>query len=155
MKKAGDLLNAFFDRNFVEKANDYAKLFSAWEKIAGNHAAAHSRILELDKGILQIAVDHPGWIQVLQMDRENCLSKARLLFPQMEIHGMVFFLEKDRAYKPVDNAQDTSEKLAPPEEMPEKDYKTMQELYEKFDDPELQATFKRIGEKILPARKPR
>lgn len=95
MKKAGELLGAFFDERVLRAAQGYSELFSAWRSLAGEKIAAHSRIAELEKSILVVEADHPGWIQILQMKQANILEGARKRFPQLSISGISFRLAKD------------------------------------------------------------
>lgn len=95
MKKAGELLGAFFDERVLRAARGYSELFSAWRSLVGEKIAAHSRIAELDKSILVVEADHPGWIQILQMKQASILEGARKRFPQLSITGISFRLAKD------------------------------------------------------------
>ena len=96
MKTAGEILSALFDKQFVEKAQGYSKLFDSWaditEKNGISSAAAHSRIKDLEKGILIIELDHPGWKQILQTKQSKFLNDFRLRFPDLEITGISLML---------------------------------------------------------------
>jgi predicted nucleic acid-binding Zn ribbon protein len=98
MKKAGDVLSALFDEGFVKKAKGYSKLFDSWEDITAKNgiaaAAAHSKIKELDRGILLIEMDHPGWKQILQTKQSKLLNDFRIRFPDMDISGISLMLGK-------------------------------------------------------------
>jgi len=96
MKTAGDILSALFDKRFVEKAQGYSKLFDSWEDITAKNgiaaAAAHSRIKDLDRGILLVEMDHPGWKQILQTKQSKLLNDFRIRFPEMDISGISLML---------------------------------------------------------------
>jgi len=96
MKTAGDILSALFDKRFVEKAQSYSKLFDSWEDITAKNgiaaASAHSRIKDLDRGILLVEMDHPGWKQILQTKQSKILNDFRLRFPEMNISGISLML---------------------------------------------------------------
>jgi len=96
MKTAGDVLSALFDEGFVKKARGYSKFFDSWEDITAKNgiaaAAAHSRIKELDRGIVQIEMDHPGWKQLLQTKQTKLLNDFRIRFPEMDITGIALIL---------------------------------------------------------------
>ncbi len=98
MKKAGDLLGAFFDERVLNAARGYSELFSAWRSLVGEQIAAHSRIAELDKSILVVEADHPGWMQILQTKQASILEGARKRFPELSISGISFRLAKDRTF---------------------------------------------------------
>ena len=96
MKTAGDILSALFDEGFVEKAQGYSKLFDSWGDITAKNgiaaAAAHSRIKDLDRGILLIEMDHPGWKQILQTAQSKLLNDFRRRFPELDISGISLIL---------------------------------------------------------------
>jgi predicted nucleic acid-binding Zn ribbon protein len=95
VKKAGELLAAFFDRQTFNAAKEYSDLFSSWQSIAGETLAAHSRIRELEHSVLLVEADHPGWIQILQTKEKNLLDALRRRFPDRHITGISFRLSRD------------------------------------------------------------
>jgi hypothetical protein len=103
MRKAGDILtslfNEKFDPVFIRKAKTTAGLFSSWAAItdeAGvSSAVSHSRISELEHGILLIETDHPGWRQILQTKQSQLLSTVQRCCPELEIRGIAFRLSCD------------------------------------------------------------
>jgi len=98
MKTAGDILSALFDERFIKKAQSYSKFFDSWKDITAKNgiaaAADHSRIKDLDRGILQIEMDHPGWKQILQTKQSKLLNDFRIRFPEMEISAISLILGK-------------------------------------------------------------
>ena len=106
MRKAGDivteLLREKFGPEFMETARSTAGLFSSWAQIiadAGHKdisgAAAHSRIRELERGILLVEADHPGWIQILKTKEEELLSAAQKRYPELDIRTIAFRLSRE------------------------------------------------------------
>ena len=106
MKTVGAILSTLLDESFVKKAHGYSKLFDSWEDITAKNgiaaAAAHSRIKELEKGILIIEIDHPGWKQILQTKQSKLLNDFHIRFPDMDISGISLILGKS---KPSDETQ--------------------------------------------------
>ena len=98
MKTAGEVLSVLFDQKFMEKAQGYSKLFDSWTDITEKNgitaASAHSRIKDLDRGILLVETDHPGWKQILQTKQSKLLNDYRRRFPDLEISGLSFILGK-------------------------------------------------------------
>ncbi len=116
MKKAGELLSSFLDNRVLDGARTYSDLFSTWESIAGENLAAHSRIVELDRGVVQVEADHPGWIQILQTRQSDLLERVRRRFPQLNIAGISFRLMRDRRDPPDGDQKtiaDTEERAEP------------------------------------------
>jgi len=96
MKTAGEIISALFDEGFVKKAQGYSKLFDSWADITAKNgiaaAADHSRIKELDRGILLVETDHPGWKQILQTKQGKLLNDFRRRFPDMDISAISLML---------------------------------------------------------------
>jgi hypothetical protein len=101
MKKAGELLAAIFDENFVKKAQGYSDLSRSWKSVAGENIAAHSRIVDLVRSILVVEADHPGWIQILQTKQKSLLQGVSRRFPDLSIVGISFRLSRDTAGLPA------------------------------------------------------
>jgi len=108
MKTAGDILSALFDKRFVEKAQGFSKFFNSWTDITAKNgiaaAADHSRIKDLDRGVVLIEIDHPGWKQVLQTKQTKLLNDFRIRFPQLDISGISLMLGSG---KPQDVAKES------------------------------------------------
>lgn len=98
VKKAGDLLSFFFDEKRVETATHITKLFSSWDDITSEQgipaAAAHARIAELNRNVILIEADHPGWIQILQTKQRWILDSFKRKFPSLNITGISFHLSR-------------------------------------------------------------
>jgi hypothetical protein len=163
LRKAGDIVSALFRERFgpefMEKARSNADLFSSWERVVSEvwprrfdsdrdkdevpAAAAHSRIRELERELLLIEADHPGWIQVLQTRQTELLSVVQRCFPEMGIRGIAFRLSREpfdnplkRAEAPADakapvkdNAEDKKESAGIPTEIPPVNSEGKEEMY--------------------------
>jgi len=96
MKTAGEILSVLFDEKFMKKAQDASELFSSWADITEKNGMAsagdHSRIKDLNKGVILIEVDHPGWKQILQTKQSKFLHDFRYRFPELNIEGVSFIL---------------------------------------------------------------
>lgn len=100
MKRAGDVLAALFDERMLKKAQGYSELFNSWAEITAKNgiaaASGHSRIKNLEQGILLIEADHPGWIQILQTKERKILDDFRRRFAEMNITGISLMLGRSR-----------------------------------------------------------
>ena len=120
MRKAGDIITALFKENFgdgfMETARSTAGLFSSWTQLvteawspAGRTctgqnketepedipaAAVHSRIRELERGVLLVEADHPGWIQILQTKQAELLAAVQRKYPDLDIRAIAFRLSR-------------------------------------------------------------
>jgi hypothetical protein len=118
MRKAGDiitdLLREKFGNGFMESARSSAALFSSWTRIVAEvwprsfdadgrkaegpldmpAAAVHSEIVELERGVLLVEADHPGWIQLLKTRQTELLSAVQRRYPELNIRGIAFRLNR-------------------------------------------------------------
>jgi len=112
MRKADEIISLLFKQrfgiDFVENARSSSELFNSWEKIVcqvwlrGNRqkeedipaAAVHSRIKELERGVLIVEADHPGWIQILQTKQAELLQAIQYRYPKQDIRGIAFRLSR-------------------------------------------------------------
>jgi hypothetical protein len=103
MKTVGNIISALFDEQFLNKAQGFSKLFDSWADITEKNgitaAADHSRIKELDKGILLIETDHPGWKQIIQTKQSKLLNDFRYRFPGLDISAISLMLGRSEAQK--------------------------------------------------------
>ena len=88
MRRAGDILRLFLDENTAGKAEYYEGFFAGWGKIVGEQIAAHSRVKDIQNGIVIVEVDHPGWIQMLQLKQTQVVTTLRKRYPDLEIRGL-------------------------------------------------------------------
>ena len=98
MKRVGDLISNIFDEKFLEKTKGYSAFFDCWEDLMVKNgiavAAGHSWIKSVEKGLVWIEVDHPGWKQILQTKESKLLHDFKYRFPDMGISGISIVLCK-------------------------------------------------------------
>jgi predicted nucleic acid-binding Zn ribbon protein len=92
VKSVGDLLKEYLRDKGWLSGNPYDPLFRDWNRLAGEVLGAHSRLLDVRDGFLQVEVDHPGWLQMGQLRKAAILDKARRLAPGARIEGIRFRL---------------------------------------------------------------
>lgn len=146
MKKAGDILSAFFDERLVKEGKTYSELFKSWFQIAGERLAAHSRIVELERNILFVEADHPGWIMILQSKEKEILDQVRRSFPHLIINGISIRLAKSGISMP-DTKTESTEAVQRDEQNPQ--IETSHEVdgnpnYDKIQDPHLKELLQRL-----------
>jgi len=98
MKRVGDLISNIFDEKFLEKTRGYSAFFDCWEDLMEKNgiarAVGHSWIKSVEKGLVWIEVDHPGWKQILQTKESKLLHDFKYRFPNMGISGISIVLCK-------------------------------------------------------------
>jgi hypothetical protein len=108
VKRAGDLLSSLFNGQFDTKSMETgrvsANLFTTWAAITAetkiSAAADHSRIRDLEHGILVIEAEHPGWVQLLQTKQAQLLHLVQKRYPELEIRGLSFCLSRESISRP-------------------------------------------------------
>lgn len=85
MKRASDFIQQIFSSIQIDEKKDVISLFQSWERIAGSDIAAHSSIKELEGNTLIIVVDHPGWIQMIDMQKRKIVRELKRLYPELGI----------------------------------------------------------------------
>lgn len=90
IRDARQILGALFDDRLLERAEESSALFRSWRGMVGERLAAHSRIVELERGLLLVEADHPSWIQLLQFRQGEILSHLRRDYPQLQVRGLAF-----------------------------------------------------------------
>ena len=93
MKKAGDFLREFFD-NLGIPSKKSETIFSCWREIVGKEIGDHSKIVDIKKEIILVETDHPGWIQIINLKKEQILEKINKKFPEKEIKEIKVILKK-------------------------------------------------------------
>ena len=93
MKKAADLISALMDSFMLDnRQREAVSLFSGWTKIVGVNDGAHSSIEEIENGVVYVKVDHPGWLQKLEMKKSYILRQLKKNYPELEIRSIRFRL---------------------------------------------------------------
>lgn len=94
VKDVASLLSVFFDQKKIAEGQRYASFVSDWQSIAGERLASHSWVADVDKGVLIVEAEHPGWIQLLQFRQEDILRRASKAYPELKLKAVAFKLGK-------------------------------------------------------------
>jgi len=128
MRKAGDIVTALFSERFgpefMEAARSKAGLFFSWEQVVAEvwprkkpesgppdipAAAVHSRVRELEREVLLVEADHPGWIQILQTKQAELLEAVGRRYPDLGIRGIAFRLSREPFSFPAPDGNEVPE----------------------------------------------
>jgi hypothetical protein len=94
-KPIGNVLSSFFEENLSAKAGKVSEFFKSWRNIAGERLSSHSRVVEVENGIVIVEAEHPSWIQLLQMRQEEMLCAIEKGWPELAVKGIAFRLRGD------------------------------------------------------------
>lgn len=92
VRKAGDILKSLLDENQNKEAQQYYRFFSAWDEILGERLAGRTRAVELKGKTLIVEVDHPGWIQLLDMRKAHIIHELGERFPGLEVEKIRYYV---------------------------------------------------------------
>ncbi len=92
MKKAAELIEQVFQSISFDDHKEVISLFSSWEELAGTNIASHSRIYDLEGTSLIVHVDHPGWLQLIDMKKNQILRNIKKEFPDLAVERIVTYV---------------------------------------------------------------
>lgn len=96
-RKASDVLNALFsgfDSDGLRQSNSFIR---GWKETVGDKVSAHSRVVDVDKGILTVEVDHPGWNQQIQYMKKRIIGSLSRSFPELGIVSIAVRVKSETA----------------------------------------------------------
>lgn len=91
MKKAGDLLNIFFDDIQKAQGEQFSDFHKSWERIAGEKIGQNTKINDIVDGNLIIEIDHPGWKQLILLKEKNIIRQINKDFPELKVGKIKFY----------------------------------------------------------------
>ena len=100
MKKAGDILKSVLGDAEAQQAREWSSFFGGWSIIAGEDLAAHSKVIDVKKGTVLVEVDHPGWMQVLQLKATRILKAIKSKYPELDVEDIRCFLQSEQPDPP-------------------------------------------------------
>lgn len=95
MKKAGDLLNLYFDDVQKRQGEQYSNFHNSWKEISGEKIGLNTKIKDVEDGKLIIEIDHPGWKQLILLKERYILKKINKNFPELQVKKIVFYYKND------------------------------------------------------------
>lgn len=96
MKKAGDLVNIFFNEVQKKQGQQYNSFHDSWEKIAGDKIGLNSEIRDVIDENLIIEIDHPGWKQLILLKEKYIIKKINKEFPDLPIKKIKFYFKNSK-----------------------------------------------------------
>ncbi len=88
-RKASELITSLFsgfDSAGMEQANSFVK---SWKEIVGDKIAAHSKVVDVDRGTVIVEVDHPGWSQQIQFCKKQIMNGLSRSYPDLQIKNVI------------------------------------------------------------------
>ena len=158
-----DIINKAFDNIHVSDMNRAMTIYDTWNNVLqkirsarnpneGRNLCEHSRILDLKKDVLIIEVDHPGWMELLQLHKRFIIKG--LNYAGIKVKNLAFKLKGDGIYAGINDSSASKEEIKntpvetakPIENMPIDDKKTEEKI---ALPPALEAIFADLKENML------
>jgi hypothetical protein len=105
VKRAAEILSQILDQKERQAGETYSSVFGAWSQIAGGSLAEHSRIYEISGSNLFVEVDHPGWMQLLLMKKNQIIRSVRKRYPALNIGDLKIKVNLDYSRLAKEDAQ--------------------------------------------------
>lgn len=123
IKKAGEVISSILSPEQSREFESIASFYTSWEKLTGSRLAAHSEPLDIRNGILLVKAEHPGWIQLLQIEQQKILEKVKNAFPELKITGISFRLDEPHVETQKKRKEESIKESEPEVKIEEKDLK--------------------------------
>ena len=85
-RQAGDILKELFSSMKISRREE--TIFDAWPDLVGEEAAEHLKIQDIKGTTLLLTADHPGWVQMARLRKNEFLEKIKGRFPDKYIDNI-------------------------------------------------------------------
>jgi hypothetical protein len=146
LRRADELIEKFLDSIGGANGSVYVDLFKSWRKVAGDRIADHARPIDIKGSSLVVETDHPGWSQMVIMNRSRILTQLSRQFPDLNLTGIIVHLASDLRKNTQQAPAELREKTPPPPPRPPS--ASEKEALEKIEDSELRGVLDRLRDEI-------
>jgi predicted nucleic acid-binding Zn ribbon protein len=100
MARIRNILSEMFGKKNIDRAKDNQTTPDLWNSVVENvfsqtnGAAKHLKIISLSNNILTIEVDHTGWVQILQAQKNKILDLIQEDFTETVVEDIEVVLSK-------------------------------------------------------------
>lgn len=140
----GILKQLFADQGIAEQITRH-QAWLIWDQLVGPQIAARARPQRLRRGTLEIQVDHPVWMQQLQMMKPQILQKIAARIPAAGITDLYLRLARTPQSRNIPSQNTTSSaptRQAPPLTAAEREW--IEDQLKRIDDPQLKEKLRRL-----------
>lgn len=96
MKKASEIISSLLESYPMGEGNIHHAFYSSWTGVVGLDISSHSKVDDISGGVAFIEVDHPGWIQVISLRKEEILHKIGEKYPELGIKDLRLYTGRSR-----------------------------------------------------------
>lgn len=154
--RVGSLLQQMARQSELGRQLTRHQAWLIWDKLVGKQIAMRARPLRLRQGILEVQVDHPVWMQQLQMLKPQILKKIAEMIPNAGIED-IYLRQATRSSQVVPPRQKQAAE-APgwlKEELTSDERADIEKALNAIKDPELKDEMRRLYTRHAQLRKHR
>jgi predicted nucleic acid-binding Zn ribbon protein len=96
IKKVGDLLKAYLAEKGWSSGDPFSSVFLRWAEIAGDELGSHTRPVEVERDVLIVEADHPGWAQTVGLRKIKLLEALNEVSPSAGIRDLHVRLRRSK-----------------------------------------------------------
>ncbi len=148
IKDVSSLLSSFFNDDKLRRGERYSDFFNSWSSLVGSRLAAHSKVADVEKGMLVVEAEHPGWIQLLQLRQSGILDEAARRYPELGLKGIAFRLSGRGGVSRMPVSEKSADSPLPSPENEEKESRIQAPLLDDIADPALRALLKSLKDSL-------
>ena len=137
---AGLLRKVLGDQAMDERLPRY-QVWLVWDKAVGEQIAAHARPLRVRERVLEVRVDHPVWMQQLQMLKPQILKKLHSHLPDCDIEEI--YLRRGNP-QPQQKEEPTERLNWQQQELSNTELQEIEESLIGIENPELKTEMRRL-----------
>ena len=94
IKKIGDILREFLSEKGWPSDDPASAVFLKWAEIVGEDIGSHSRPVEIEKNVLIVVAEHPGWVQLIGLRKKELLRTLQSAAPHAGINDLRVRLQR-------------------------------------------------------------
>lgn len=143
--RVGSILNEIFKKQGMAEQITRHQAWLLWDQLVGPQIAARARPKRLRHGTLEVQVDHPVWMQQLQMMKPQILEKLAAQIPAAGITDL--YLRLARTPRPqkssnTENSSPTAQVRSADLSHADRDW--IEQQLSKIEDPRLKAELRSL-----------
>jgi hypothetical protein len=149
---ASDLLETLLhERGLMDKLHAY-RAWQVWDKVVGDQIAARAQPIRLRDDILEVRVDHPVWMQQLQLLKPRLLAQLNERLGAGTIRDLFLRQGRKREQTPQQHSPASSWRTAT---LDPAESERIEVMVGHLDDPELRRRLAALCERQLRLEKAR
>ncbi len=144
-ERVSSLLKQLLDQPGIGEQITRHQAWLVWDKLVGEQIAARARPLRLRKGVLEVQVDHPVWMQQLQMMKPQILEKITARIPNAGITDIYLRQARNnQGYRPPKINKSPAAPAWTKTELTAEEKETIEAELEKIDNQEVKEEMRRL-----------